>query len=532
MDCAAETTLALHEDSNSCAALFVDGRLEFAAAEERFTRVRFHAGRPERTLASIRQRYGLGTDNVSALVAANCFSFLPSLPMPVLPQAEHNVFGLAHKAYVRYQESLWNSQITRRAAGAMTRGLLGRRFPRIACVVDHHTAHAYSAYMTSGFAEATAITADGFGDGKSSKVFRCQAGRCDELYSVSALDSVGIFHAEMAQLLGIDARLGGKVPGMAAYGDPSRAYPLVAQLIQLAPGGRGFVLPPLAARRRGRSPYAELAQLPKQDVAAAVQKRLEDVFLPYVEVAMADSGIRDLVLAGGVFGNVKLTQRILELPCVGRVFVHPAMNDHGIAVGAGLESSPANAAPPTRLPNVFLGTEYSDEEWRTPSTRTACNIARRRTSTRASRHCWQRADRGALQRTDGVRTARSGESQHPLPQRRSLGERLAQPHAAPTRVHALRAGYAGRGGGGMLRRFVARCGMRALHDRRRPLHGVHAPCFSGQYSHRRPRPAGHDRAGQSRLLPDPAALPRAHRHPERDQYVVQHARRTDRLYAG
>jgi carbamoyltransferase len=87
------------------------------------------------------------------------------------------------------------------------------------------------------------------------------------------------------------------------------------------------------------------------------------VFLPYVEMAIAESGLRDVVLAGGVFGNVKLTQRILEMPSVGKVFVHPAMNDHGIAVGAGLEYlARRRGARPTRLPHVFLGPDHSDEE--------------------------------------------------------------------------------------------------------------------------------------------------------------------------
>jgi carbamoyltransferase len=363
MNDGAQRVLAVHEDSNSCAALFVDGRLEYAAAEERFSRVRFHAGRPERTLRSIRQRYGIGDQDHLAVVVANLFSFLPSLPLPLLPQEEHDMFSISHKAYLLYQEALWRSSRTRAVVERMNRALLRRRFPTMVHLGDHHTAHAYSAYMTSGFAAATAITADGFGDGSSGKVFRCEAGRCRELYGGSAVSSVGIFHAEIAQLLGIDARLGGKVTGMAAYGDPGRAYPLVERLIAPLPGNRAFALPSIRARRRDRFPYTELACLPKQDVAAAVQQRLEDVFIPYVETALAESGINDVVLAGGVFGNVKLTQRIVELPSVGRVFVHPAMNDHGIAVGAGLEYlARAHGARPARLANVFLGPDFSDEE--------------------------------------------------------------------------------------------------------------------------------------------------------------------------
>jgi carbamoyltransferase len=360
---AGDCILAVHEDSSSCAALFVDGRLEYAAAEERFSRIRFHAGRPEQTLADIRRRYGVGPRDVSALVAANRFSFLPSLPGQMLPQEEHDLFGFAHKVYLLYQQGLWCSAAARAAVEKVNRVLLRRRFPLMAHLADHHTAHAYSAYMTSGFEEATAITADGFGDGSSAKVFRCTAGRCNELYGVSAANSVGLFHGEIAQILGIDARLGGKVTGMAAYGNPCPAYPVVERLLGLSADGRDFVVPPVRARRRDRSPYADLARFRREDVAAAVQKRLEDVFLRFVETALRESGIGDIVLAGGLFGNVKLTQRIRELAEVNRIFVHPAMNDHGIAVGAGLEYlARARGARPTRLSHVFLGPEYSDEE--------------------------------------------------------------------------------------------------------------------------------------------------------------------------
>jgi carbamoyltransferase len=358
-----ESVLAIHQDSNSGAALFVGGRLEYAAAEERYTRVRFQGGTPEHTLATIRSRYGVGPDNASTVVAANVYSFLPGLPLPVLPDDGYDVFGWAHKTYLRYQEALGQHRAARAAAALLTRGLIRIRLPRVACFVDHHTAHAYSAYMMSGFDTATAITMDGFGDGSSGKVSRCADGRCTELYGGSAMGSVGIYHAELAQLLGIDPRLGGKVTGMAARGDARAAYPLVAKLLSLSSDRRAFITPPVGKRRCDRSPYAELSRLPAQDVAAAVQKRLEDVVLPYVEAAVAESGYRDVVLAGGVFGNVRLNQCILALPSVGRVFVQPAMNDQGIAVGAGLEFLSRMAGlRPAPLPHVYLGQDHSDEE--------------------------------------------------------------------------------------------------------------------------------------------------------------------------
>ncbi len=153
-----DSVLAIHQDSNSGAALFVDGRLEYAAAEERYTRVRFQAGPPDHTLAAIRSRYDIGPDDASAVVAANVYSFVPGLPLPVLPHDGYDVLGWAHKTYLRYQDAPGQHRAARAVAARLTRGLVGLRLPRVACLVDHHTAHAYSAYMMSGFETAIAIT--------------------------------------------------------------------------------------------------------------------------------------------------------------------------------------------------------------------------------------------------------------------------------------------------------------------------------------------------------------------------------------
>ena len=353
--------LAVHEDSNSCAALFVDGNLDFAAAEERFSRIRFHAGRPEQTLDHIGKRCGLAPREIPVVVA-NRFSFLPSLPIRTVSHDDHDLFGLPHKAYLLYQEALANSAAVRTLSESFNRTVLSSRYPKMVHLADHHSCHAYSAYMTSGFEEATAITLDGFGDGSSGKIFRCSAGRCNELASCTPINSIGTYHAELAQVLGIDARLGGKVTGMAAYGDSTRAYPLVEQLVGLNETETGFELPSLRARCKRKSPYRDLAQLPMVDVAAAIQQRLEELVVPYVRTAVRETGIRDVVLAGGVFGNVKVTQAICAMQEVDRVFVHPAMNDHGIATGAGFEYlARTRDARPKPLLSPYLGTEYSDE---------------------------------------------------------------------------------------------------------------------------------------------------------------------------
>ncbi|APR79830.1 Carbamoyltransferase [Minicystis rosea] len=354
--------VAIHNDTNASAALFLDGELVFAAAEERFSRQRVQPGRPTRTLAAIAERYPAPEGEGEAVIG-NQVHFLPQIPLPLLPNDDHDFFTPLFKAYLGYQELIAHVPQARAAAVRLHRALLARSTPNLVHVADHHTAHAYSAYMTSGFDEAVAITSDGFGDGASAKVFRCGAGRCTELYGSSALASPGLFYGEVALVLGLRPSQAGKVTGLAAQGDPSPGYAAMTELFSLAKDGRSFVAPPLSARRRDRGPYAALRAMRPADVAAAAQQRLEDVMLGFVERALDETGATRVALAGGTFANVRLNQRIAALPRVERVFVHPAMSDQGIAVGAGYEHlSRTRGLRPSRMRTAFLGPDYTEDD--------------------------------------------------------------------------------------------------------------------------------------------------------------------------
>lgn len=228
--------IALHRGSNSAVALFGARGLEFAAAEERFSRRRFHVGAPTRGLSELKQRFPHVFNGLKSEVAStNRDGFLPMLlPDSVIRNYEPKHQSPRFLAHVALQEIL---SITPGALGIgsrFTQALMKRDHPGLVHLSDHHTAHVYSAYFTSGFSEATGVTVDGFGDGASAKVFACSKGDCRELYSSSALGSPGLFYGDIAQQLGIDPRLAGKVTGLAAYGDPAPAYPVMERLLWLS----------------------------------------------------------------------------------------------------------------------------------------------------------------------------------------------------------------------------------------------------------------------------------------------------------
>ncbi len=353
--------LSIHEDSNANATLFADAEPVFAVAEERLARVRFAAGFPSRAVQACLDFAGIAIDDVDTILPANPTHFLPRISGKMLPEAEHDYFGAKHKAWLYVQHQFSKGGLLAKATSGISGSFMRRRFPNLAPFVDHHTAHAYSAWMCSGFPEALAVTADNMGDGYSSKVFQCRGGRAEYLYGTSARHSPGQFYGEIAQLLGYHNLLAGKVTGLSAYGNPEPAYPIMERLFALDESKTGFSTPGLIGRSRRRGNYAELMQHDPKDIAAACQKRLEDVMVAYVQHALRETGLRDVVMAGGTFANVVVNQRILDLPEVDRIFIHPAMTDQGISMGAGFAwLAEQGRAVNKKLDNIYLGPGYDD----------------------------------------------------------------------------------------------------------------------------------------------------------------------------
>ncbi len=360
--------LAIHEDTNANAALVAcDGgraRIVAAIAEERLSRTKYQAGFPRRAVDAVLELGGVTLDEVDRVVAGNRYHFLPRLlGEGTLIEGEHDLLGVSHKAWLSFQTRFIKGGPVARGIEAFNRRALGRRFGREVSLVDHHTAHAWSAWLTSPFEEALAVSVDNMGDGWSARIFSCGAGRCEPLWGSDAVQSPGQFYGEISQLLGFHVLMAGKVTGLAARGDWRRAYPQMEQLFSLSEDETSFRLPPLWSKSRTRGALKELEGFSREDVSAAAQKRLEDVLVRWVERAIEETGARHLVLAGGVFANVLVNHRLWSLPQVEGLFVHPAMSDQGIAAGAALGTLAAETElRPAAIPNVFLGPGYSEDE--------------------------------------------------------------------------------------------------------------------------------------------------------------------------
>ena len=244
--------------------------------------------------------------------------------------------------------------------------------------VEHHTAHASSAYYTSPWQDSTVITLDGIGDSSICGTVNIgRKGRIQRCWECNGYYSPGIFYSFITKYFGFKpSRHEGKITGLAAYGKAEKCYQEIKAVNSYDFKKHDFYstyIPRLFGGwnvENWEMPVIDelMDRVFREDIAAATQKLTEEVVCKFIRDAVKETELSNLSLAGGVFGNVKLNQRVRELDCVNNVYIHPNMSDGGLAVGAALYAwaqdmiKEGREPIPYPLETVYLGPQFSDKE--------------------------------------------------------------------------------------------------------------------------------------------------------------------------
>ncbi len=368
------------------AAVVVEGRLVSAANEERFTRRKLDGGMPTRSIEAALSTAGLSTDDVDAVaiggvatptVGTRLFRPAQDLLAPSLgicfDRPWHPVDRLCD--LLRYRLPLSRSRsddALGRAEAAIARPVVRRGLPRglrgrPISFVDHHLAHAESAFRTSGPGRWLVVTCDAHGDGRSLTVSIGESGQIGEsgesggryvlrpVRSYGVHTSIGALYSLVTKRLGfVPGRDEGKVLGLSAHGEPGRIpvpFPFRWEGEELRYDGQWGL--------RARATLAGLVGRSREDVAAWIQHGTERILIEGVTRWLVEADARQLALAGGVFANVRINARLAGLSGVERLHVFPHMGDGGLAAGAALHAADAR---PTPLGPVYLGPSPTDAE--------------------------------------------------------------------------------------------------------------------------------------------------------------------------
>jgi carbamoyltransferase len=374
---------AFHGDAS--AALVVDGELVNAVEEERINRVKHCAGFPELAAAWCLEDAGLDAREVDHVAIGRD---------PTANLRAKVVQTILKRPSPRYVMERFRNATKVRDVREQTAEALGVDAAKLRAEfhnVEHHQAHAASAFFVSPFEDAAVLTLDGFGDFASTMLCEGRGNELRVLDRVLFPHSLGIFYTAVTQWLGFP-KYGdeGKVMGLAPYGDPQRHLATMRELVRLDGSlfelgldffvhhkegvdmtwdeqtptiGRLYSDRMVVAFGPAREPRTELTQ-EHEDVAAALQRMLEEAYLHLVRGAQARTGAANLCLAGGVALNAVANGRIrAETPFDG-IYVQPAAGDSGIAVGAAFHVWNGVLGRPRGfvMEHAYTGPEYSEAE--------------------------------------------------------------------------------------------------------------------------------------------------------------------------
>ncbi|WGJ14347.1 carbamoyltransferase [Methylocapsa sp. D3K7] len=335
---------------DSAAALVRDGEIVAAAQEERFTRTKHDPGFPANAIAYCLKEANIDSGAVDRVV----FYEKPFLKFERLIET---YLAFAPRGFTSFRKAmpLWigeklfqRDHLQRELA--LVDPALGEKAKLRFC--EHHFSHASSAYYPSPFQSSLVLTMDGVGEWATASAGIGSGNKLDIVKEIHFPHSLGLLYSAFTYYTGFKVNSGEyKVMGLAPYGEPKYANAILEHLIDVKPDGSfrlnldyfsfctGLTMtgPRFDAIFGGapRRPDQPLEQR-HMDLAASIQAVTEDVVLRLTRSLAAQTGLRNLCLAGGVALNCVANDKIFRDGCFDGIFVQPAAGDAGGALGAAL----------------------------------------------------------------------------------------------------------------------------------------------------------------------------------------------------
>jgi len=373
---------AFYHDSSAC--LLKDGNIVAAAQEERFTRKKHDSRFPFNSI-----RYCLSESGISISDVSNVVFY--EKPFIKFERLLETYFAYAPKGFSSFlmamplwiKEKLFQKHILIKNLNQISGGTVNWSDKLL--FSEHHLSHAASAYYPSPFESAAVLTLDGVGEWATTSL---ALGRGKELKIVKEIHfphSLGLLYSAFTYYLGFKVNSGEyKVMGLAPYGMPKYSGLIKEKLIKVAEDG-SFLLdmsyfnyasgltmtnkkfdalfggPP-------RTPESELTQR-DMDLAASIQKTLEDVIVKMTHVIANETGERNLCLAGGVALNCVVNGILLRKKIFDNIWVQPAAGDAGGSLGAALSAwylhygnERTVLSGQDAMKGAYLGPKFTDDE--------------------------------------------------------------------------------------------------------------------------------------------------------------------------
>lgn len=372
--------LGVNTNAAASVCLMADGKILIAVQEERFSRIKNHGGFPELSLNYLCQHFPHIMKNLDSVAFSD----------------EHCEFvthtDLANQYHQRFENwdalpADFNPTLFQRISNKFTNPFQSKtgsehpesRFRRYFkdqnmespqyVYVKHHISHAAAAYH--GLAKDwnkpyLVLTLDGGGDGESATVNIGEQGKLRTIVSTPSSVSVGHLYSNITYMLGCKPHEHEyKIMGLAPYVQDKYGKPvkdILSKFIFLSKDGLTFEKSTEEKTSwLGKTLKKELQFHRFDNIASGLQQFTEELLLQWVKNCIQHTGIRDLLLSGGVFMNVKVNKLIAEMDEVNSVNVFPSCGDESNCFGSAFYTY-TNEAQKFPMFDVFtLGPNAGDD---------------------------------------------------------------------------------------------------------------------------------------------------------------------------
>ena len=373
---------AFYHDSAAC--IIKDSEIIAAAQEERFTRKKHDASFPSYAIKYCVEEAQINAQQIDIVVFYEKpfikFERLLETYLAFAPKGFVS-FAMAMPAWIKdklFQKSLIIKEL---------RSIFGKdtNWQKRLMFSEHHLSHAASAFYPSPFESAAVLTLDGVGEFATTSMAVGKGSDLKIMKEIHFPHSLGLLYSAFTYYTGFKVNSGEyKVMGLAPYGEPRYSNLILEKLITVADDGSfhldmsyfdyatGLTMTNKKFDKLfGGPPRASEAELTQRemDLAASVQKVIEDVIIRLAKGIAKETGERNLCLAGGVALNCVVNGILLREKIFDNIWIQPAAGDAGGALGAALsfwylhnqgkrKISPISDA----MKGSYLGPAFSDVE--------------------------------------------------------------------------------------------------------------------------------------------------------------------------
>jgi len=335
---------------DSAAALVRDGDIVAAAQEERFTRKKFDADFPSRSIEYCLAEAGTTLDQIDYVAFYDKpflkFERLLETYVSFAPRGFKS-FSMAIPVWLReklFQKSLLKSKL--KAFAPET------KWDDRIIFSEHHQSHAASAFYPSPFERAAILTMDGVGEWATTSLALGEGSNMQITREIHFPHSIGLLYSAFTYYTGFRVNSGEyKVMGLAPYGEPKFRDLILDNLVDIKKDGTyrlnldyfdyctGLTMTndrfSSLFGAQPRDPETRLTQR-EMDLAASVQSVVEEIVLRLGRSIAAETGERNLCLAGGVALNCVANGKLLRDGAFDNIWIQPASGDAGGSLGAAL----------------------------------------------------------------------------------------------------------------------------------------------------------------------------------------------------